>query len=54
MNLPTHNKINKHAYNKYLTENINKTYKKNNKNKVNRTNSEAKTIAEKLELDDKI
>ena len=45
--------MNKHAYNKYLTDNINKTYKKT-KNKVNRINSEAKTIAQKLELDDKI
>ena len=53
INLPTHNKMNKHAYNKYLTDNINKTYKKT-KNKVNRINSEAKTIAEKLELDDRI
>ena len=51
INLPTHNKMNKHAYNKYLTDNINKTYKKN-KNKVNRINSEAKSI--KLKLDDRI
>ena len=47
-------KMNKSAYNKYLTKNITKTYKKPNKNKVNRINSEAKTIAEKLELDDRI
>ena len=45
-------KMNKNAYNRYLTENITKTYKKNNKNKVNRINSEAKRIAEKLKLDD--
>ena len=47
-------KMNKNAYNKYLTENITKTYKKANKNKVNRINSEAKRIAEKLKLDDRI
>ena len=47
-------KMNKNAYNKYLTENITKTYKKTNKNKVNRINSEAKRIAEKLKLDDRI
>ena len=47
-------KMNKNAYNRYLTENITKTYKKNNKNKVNRINSEAKRIAEKLKLDDRI
>ena len=47
-------KRNKNAYNKYLTENITKTYKKPNKNKVNRINSEAKRIAEKLKLDDRI
>ena len=39
-------------YNKYLTENKTKTYKKANKNKVNRMNSEAKRIAGKLKLDD--
>ena len=44
-------KMNKDEYNKYLTENITKTYKKN-KNKVNRINSEAKSI--KLKLDDRI
>ena len=47
-------KMNKSAYNKYLTKSITKTYKKPNKNKVNRINSEAKTIAEKLKLHDKI
>ena len=46
--------INKNAYNKYLTENITKTYKKSNKNKVNRIDSEEKTIAEKLKLNDRI
>ena len=47
-------KMNKNAYNKYLTENITKTYKKATKKKVNRINSEAKRIAEKLKLDDRI
>ena len=46
--------MNKSAYNKYLTKNITKTYKKPNKSKVNRINSEAKRIAEKLKLDDRI
>ena len=39
INLPT--SINKNAYNKYLTENMTKTYKKTNKNKVKTINSEA-------------
>ena len=47
-------KMNKNAYNKYLTENITKTYEKSNKNKVNRINSEAKRIAEKLKSEDRI
>ena len=47
-------KINKDVYNKYLTESITKTYKKSNKNKVYRINSEAKKIAEKLKLDDRM
>ena len=47
-------KMNKDLYNKYLIENITKTYKKANKHKVNRINSEAKEIAKKLKLDDRI
>ena len=46
--------MNKSPYNKYLTKNITKTYKKPNKSKVNRINSEAKRIAEKLKLHDRI
>ena len=46
--------MNQDVYSKYLTENITKTYKKVNKNKVNRINSEAKMIVEKLKLDDRI
>ena len=46
--------MNKNASSKYLTENITKTYKKDNKSKVSRINSEAKRIAEKLKLDDRI
>ena len=33
-------KMNKNAYNKYLTENMTKTYKKTNKNEVKTINSE--------------
>ena len=47
-------KSNKNAYNKYVIEDITKTYLKNNKNKVNRINSEAKKITLKLKLDDRI
>ena len=47
-------KMNEDVYNKYLTENITKTYKKPNKNKVKRINSEAKKIAGKLKLEDRI
>ena len=47
-------KMNKNAYNKYVIEDITKTYLKNNKNKVNRINSEAKKITLKLKLDDRI
>ena len=47
-------KMNKNAYNKYLTDNITKTYKKTNKTKVNRINSESKKIAEKLKLDNRM
>ena len=47
-------KMNKNANNKYLTENITQTYKKTNKNKVNRINSEPKMIAQELKLDDRI
>ena len=47
--------MNKNAYNKYLTDNITKTYKKTNKKtKVNRINSESKKIAEKLKLDNRM
>ena len=37
-------KMNKDVSNKYLTENITKTYKKANQNQVNRINSEAKRL----------
>ena len=46
-------KMNKDMYNKYLPENINKTYQSANKN-VGRINSESKTITEKLKLHDRI
>ena len=38
-------KMNKDVYNKYLTEHINKAYKKANKYEVNRINSKTKKIA---------
>ena len=47
-------KMNKDTYSKYLTENLTKIYKETNKNKINRINSEAKRIAQKLKLDDQI
>ena len=51
LNIPTSRKD---TSNKYLTEKLTKTYKKASKNGVNRINSEAKKIAKKLKLDDKI
>ena len=41
-------------YNKILTENITKTYKKSDPSIVCKINSEAKSIAKKLHLDDRI
>ena len=42
------------SYNKILTENITKTYKKSDPSIVRKINSEAKSIAKKLHLDDRI
>ena len=42
--------MNKGVYNKYLTENITKTYKKANKNKVNTINSEAQKDCQKTKI----
>ena len=44
----------KDDYNKYFTENITKTYKKSNMNKVNKLNLEAKKIAYKLSISDRV
>ena len=44
----------KDDYNKYFTENITKTYKKSNMNKVNKLNLEAKKIADKLSISDRV
>ena len=41
-------------YNKPLTENISKGYKKTNKSSLNRTNTEVKNIAKDLELEEQI
>ena len=40
--------------NKYLTENIKKTYKKSNMKKVNKLNVEAKKRANKLLIPDRV
>ena len=52
----THNlyKMEKGDYNKYLTENITKTYKKSDMNKVNKLNFEVKKIANKLSICDRV
>ena len=47
-------KLSKDDYNKYMLENITKTYKKFNKTKVNQINYQAKTIIEKLEIIDRV
>ena len=46
-------KMEKDDYNKYLTENITKTYKKSDMNKVNKLNLEAKKI-DKLSISDRV
>ena len=45
-------KIEKEDYNKFLSENITKAYKKPNRNKVNKLNFDAKKIADKLSISD--
>ena len=44
----------KDDYDKYLTENITKTYKKPNMNKINKLNQEAKKITGKLSIFDRV
>ena len=45
-------KIEKEDYNKFLSKNITKAYKKPNRNKVNKLNFDAKKIADKLSISD--
>jgi len=47
-------KMNKENYEKHLIDNITKTYKKSNKNKVNKINRDAKKIAEQLGIGDRV
>ena len=47
-------KMEKEEYNKLIHENITKTYKKTNKNRINTINKTAKKIASDLELEDRI
>ena len=47
-------KLSKDNYNKLLTENITKSYKKTNTAAINNINKEAKCIAERLHLDDRV
>ena len=47
-------KMEKDDYNKYFTENITKTYKKSNMNKVNKLNLEVNKIADKLSIPDRV
>ena len=47
-------KIEKEDYFKFLSENIRKTCKKSNKNKVNKLNLDAKKIANKLSTNNRV
>ena len=44
----------KEDYKKHLVNNITKTYKKSNRNKINSINRDAKKIAKKLQIDDRV
>ena len=46
--------IKPHEYEKLITENITKNYKKCNPDKVNKVNEEASRIAKKLDIDDQV
>ena len=46
-------KLSKDKYNNLLTDNITKSYKKTNTDAINNINKEAKSIAERLHLDDR-
>lgn len=47
-------KMDKQQYTKLLTENVTKTYKKSNNNKINNINLTAKRITAKLSIDDRV
>ena len=47
-------KFSKDQYKKYLCDNVTKTYEKSNRNKINNINYEAKTLCEKLNIDDRL
>ena len=47
-------KLSKDNYNKLLTDNITKSYKKTNSAAINNVNKEVKCIAERLHLDDRV
>ena len=47
-------KMEKEDYNKFSSENITKTYKKSNRNKVNKLNLDAKKIVDKSLISDRI
>ena len=47
-------KFSKDQYKKHLCDYVMKTYKRSNRNKVNNINYEAKTLCEKLNIDDRL
>ena len=46
-------KIEKKDYNEFLSENITKTYRKSNRNKINKLNLDAKKIPNELSISDR-
>ena len=47
-------KFSQDQYKKHVCNNVTKTYKKSNRNKVNTINYETKTLCEKLNIDDRL
>ena len=47
-------KMSKQDYRKHLRNNITKTYKKSNRNRVNNINLDVKKIVQKLEINDRV
>ena len=47
-------KMSKEDYQNHLRNNVTKTYKKSNRNRVNNINLDAKKIAEKIEIDGRV